>query len=713
MATIEDFILRFKTVGTEGIKAAQSGIQGLKDDVAGLTQVGGPLSNTLNGILGKLGPLGVAAGAAGVAFAALGMKAINIADEIQDMADATGIGAGQLMNLKNSLIEAGGKADSFVGITSKLSVAIGNAMDGNEKFQKSFRDLGVYVTDSNGKIRDSGDILQDVVGKLAGIEDPAVRSAKAVELLGKEASKIDWSKVSAGRDAIKDEQIAQLSAYRGEIDKLAISLETKLVSAFGELATAVNKGGLVEGLAAAVEQLGMLVSYIPGLGKMADLVNKARMERLGERAGGGRGGQGGPTAEELRKYEDSKKPKAQQAGGFGGPSEQALKAVADSRQRIAQSEAEARKQLELSTAGQISQIEINAKYEAAKAKAEIDNKERLSTAQKSAEYVAKEKEIFAKRDNDIAKARRDLNVRIAAEEMAQAEQNAREMAAYYQQVDQARLQAFDQVESIKQAREELARRVSLEEKIITLSDREAKNAIELLSLEEERLKALRSIAAIQNLPYNERLTREKAVNEEYNKGRQLVLDRQNTEFEATRSFSKGWQKALADYTEGSQNSFQTAGKLFQKITGGMEDAVVDFAKTGKFEFKGFMASILEDLLRSQVRSLIAQLFGLRTGGGSGGGLLGGSIIPGFLADGGPARAGKPYIVGERGPELFIPGASGAVVPNDALGGGNITNVIYNINAVDTMSFKQLVARDPGFIYAVTEQGRKTIPATRR
>ena len=713
MATIEDFILRFKTVGTEGIKAAQSGIQGLKDDVAGLTQVGGPLSNTLNGILGKLGPLGVAAGAAGVAFAALGMKAINIADEIQDMADATGIGAGQLMNLKNSLIEAGGKADSFVGITSKLSVAIGNAMDGNEKFQKSFRDLGVYVTDSNGKIRDSGDILQDVVGKLAGIEDPAVRSAKAVELLGKEASKIDWSKVSAGRDAIKDEQIAQLSAYRGEIDKLAISLETKLVSAFGELATAVNKGGLVEGLAAAVEQLGMLVSYIPGLGKMADLVNKARMERLGERAGGGRGGQGGPTAEELRKYEDSKKPKAQQAGGFGGPSEQALKAVADSRQRIAQSEAEARKQLELSTAGQISQIEINAKYEAAKAKAEIDNKERLSTAQKSAEYVAKEKEIFAKRDNDIAKARRDLNVRIAAEEMAQAEQNAREMAAYYQQVDQARLQAFDQVESIKQAREELARRVSLEEKIITLSDREAKNAIELLSLEEERLKALRSIAAIQNLPYNERLTREKAVNEEYNKGRQLVLDRQNTEFEATRSFSKGWQKALADYTEGSQNSFQTAGKLFQKITGGMEDAVVDFAKTGKFEFKGFMASILEDLLRSQVRSLIAQLFGLRTGGGSGGGLLGGSIIPGFLADGGPARAGKPYIVGERGPELFIPGASGAVVPNDALGGGNITNVIYNINAVDTMSFKQLVARDPGVIYAVTEQGRKTIPATRR
>jgi lambda family phage tail tape measure protein len=297
--------------------------------------------------------------------------------------------------------------------------------------------------------------------------------------------------------------------------------------------------------------------------------------------------------------------------------------------------------------------------------------------------------------------------------MQQAEQNAREMAAYYQQVDQARLQAFDQVESIKLAREELGRRINLEEKLITLSDRETKNAMELLSLEEERLKAVRAIAAIQNLPYSERLEREKAVNAEYDKSRQLILNRQNTEFTATRSFSMGWEKALADYTESSQNSFQTAGKLFQKVTGGMEDAVVDFAKTGKFEFKGFMASILEDILRSQVRGLIAQLFGLRTGGGSGGGLLGGNIIPGFLADGGPARAGKPYIVGERGPELFVPGASGAVIPNDALGGGSITNVIYNINAVDTMSFKQLVARDPGFIYAVTEQGRKTVPATRR
>ena len=44
-----------------------------------------------------------------------------------------------------------------------------------------------------------------------------------------------------------------------------------------------------------------------------------------------------------------------------------------------------------------------------------------------------------------------------------------------------------------------------------------------------------------------------------------------------------------------------------------------------------------------------------------------------LAAGGPATAGSPYLVGERGPELFVPGASGTVLPN---GGGAIHTHVY-------------------------------------
>ena len=58
----------------------------------------------------------------------------------------------------------------------------------------------------------------------------------------------------------------------------------------------------------------------------------------------------------------------------------------------------------------------------------------------------------------------------------------------------------------------------------------------------------------------------------------------------------------------------------------------------------------------------------------------GTAGPNFgLADGGTARAGKSYLVGERGPELFTPGVTGRVTPNEMLGGRS-TNIVVNVDA---------------------------------
>ena len=48
------------------------------------------------------------------------------------------------------------------------------------------------------------------------------------------------------------------------------------------------------------------------------------------------------------------------------------------------------------------------------------------------------------------------------------------------------------------------------------------------------------------------------------------------------------------------------------------------------------------------------------------------------AMGGPVAGGRPYIVGERGPELMVPAGNGTIIPNNALGGGGVT-VVQNIN----------------------------------
>ena len=70
--------------------------------------------------------------------------------------------------------------------------------------------------------------------------------------------------------------------------------------------------------------------------------------------------------------------------------------------------------------------------------------------------------------------------------------------------------------------------------------------------------------------------------------------------------------------------------------------------------------------------------------GAGGGMIGkfGTLGPNFgipqRAKGGPVMGGSPYIVGERGPELFVPGSSGTIIPNNKMGGG--VNVVVNVDA---------------------------------
>lgn len=194
----------------------------------------------------------------------------------------------------------------------------------------------------------------------------------------------------------------------------------------------------------------------------------------------------------------------------------------------------------------------------------------------------------------------------------------------------------------------------------------------------------------------------------------ILTSQQQALYEKSRQFETGWSGAFKTYVEDATNAAEAAERVFAKATAGMEDLIVNFARTGKFEFKGFLNSVLEDLLRSQVRQLLAQTFSIGGGGGGGGGNFLGSLgnLLGF-ANGGIIPTNAPVLVGERGPELISGAAGRNVTPNNALGGLGGTSVVYNINAVDARSFKQMIAADPSFLYAVTQQGAKNVPTSRR
>ena len=194
------------------------------------------------------------------------------------------------------------------------------------------------------------------------------------------------------------------------------------------------------------------------------------------------------------------------------------------------------------------------------------------------------------------------------------------------------------------------------------------------------------------------------------------IDVAKNNYETARSFSTGWQDAFAKYAEDAQNSAQQAATYFERFTTGFEDAIVSLVTNGKFSFKDFANSIIADFARIQARKALTSFMSNATPGGSVIGSLfnfGKSLFG--LANGGNVTPGSPYVVGERGPELFMPSSAGRIVANNQLGSQQqvINNAVtYQIQAVDAVSFRQLVARDPSFIYAVTETGRRSQPSRR-
>jgi hypothetical protein len=94
------------------------------------------------------------------------------------------------------------------------------------------------------------------------------------------------------------------------------------------------------------------------------------------------------------------------------------------------------------------------------------------------------------------------------------------------------------------------------------------------------------------------------------------------------------------------------------------------------------ASSASEILRSLAIDMAKALFLNATGGKSIGQMLVGGISDLFKADGGPVQSNRPYVVGERGPEVMVPGSSGSVVPNHKLGaagGGGGGTIVNNFN----------------------------------
>lgn len=211
------------------------------------------------------------------------------------------------------------------------------------------------------------------------------------------------------------------------------------------------------------------------------------------------------------------------------------------------------------------------------------------------------------------------------------------------------------------------------------------------------------------------------VSLKYEQKRREIVGQADEEFLKTQLDK---QQAIENFNIELQDKTLKSQQVFNNVYSAMGNAIDNFVKGGKSKFKDFAQSIIRDMLAMQMKAQALQImryaFNFFTGPSmgpspSGGGALDASFNQ-YLApraNGGPVYDGTPYMVGERGPELFVPNGSGTIIPNNALEnvGSSTVNNYFNISAIDSKSFEERLMSSPNAVWAANKYGEKILATT--
>ena len=160
--------------------------------------------------------------------------------------------------------------------------------------------------------------------------------------------------------------------------------------------------------------------------------------------------------------------------------------------------------------------------------------------------------------------------------------------------------------------------------------------------------------------------------------------------------------AILTRADEMEKSFEAIGTAVSNSFKGILTGAMSF----KNAMKGIISAVIDELFRlfvvQQIVGIVSgALGGLKPGGASGGafGSSTGNFLPGIPANayGGSVMGNRPTLVGERGPELFIPGGNGTIIPNSNMrGGGGGSPISINVDARGS--------NDPAAVRAQVQQG---------
>lgn len=197
--------------------------------------------------------------------------------------------------------------------------------------------------------------------------------------------------------------------------------------------------------------------------------------------------------------------------------------------------------------------------------------------------------------------------------------------------------------------------VDIEVESIGLGERRAEQLRAINQIQQEYAKSVEDLAraqgtadALSEESFQRRIV---ALKEAMDEEVKIVEEGERRKEEARRDALKGAKGAVEDYIDDANNLAAQTNALVMNTLGNLEDALVDFAKTGKLTFDDLANSIINDILRIGAKQLTANIAGGLLGAFGGGAGGGASAFAGLFDHGGNIGSGQWGIVGENGPEI--------------------------------------------------------------
>lgn len=633
---------------------------------------------------------------AAAAFVAATGAAVRYADELVDVANANDVAISSIIQLRNALANSGGEASNASKFLSSFTQYIDKAAEGSFEAQKTLKGLGISLEDLRTLNMD--ELFRKAAGGLAEMEDTVTRNAKGMEIFGKAAKGVDFV-------GFKDELNKTTGLSKEHEEGIRAAAEAyDMLAERGRRAMESFAASIGPGIKFAIEQFDKLTQALKVNGEKLAEVTK-QYDVAFSRGGFKMPGQ----AEALPSVGAAEADAmfANRPAAAAATNRQAVRAVKPGVDKEA--EAERKRQLENWARGYLAvQQEIREGNEA--------------IAKQATELIEKEiKKIEARKELAI-KARQD-----EADAIEEAQAAINQQATDMQKANIALIER-DRLESVNIERQKIM--LELADRGRYMKANEYQRLQEIYNLQWKYADLTKQIRENDSLSASEK---EKAVE------RLIILQQQELEVANQRfqlaqkyqhgTFAEGFADAIKMSMQNAATAFEIGQQAFQSVMGNMESAINKFVRTGKLSFKELAKSIIVDLIAIQMRAqatalfsrLLGNIFGISSAYGSATSYAATASM-GWLgfADGGEPPVNQPSIVGERGPELFVPKTAGTIVPNHQLSSmmGSSPAVVYNgpviqnMSAIDTQSGLEFLARNKQAVWAANQSAQRSLPMSR-